>query len=171
MPAHHPPYFIVAFETGARTSELPALTRDPLDRKAGTLLIDAARVRGIDKGTKTGNTRVVHLTQAAISTLRELPTRFSRGHVFLAYDGQPYQKAKHINRLGWTPALKVSGVRWHRAYNCRHTRASLGLMAGQNPAFLSRQLGHSLAIFLSTYARWMDGAQDRLEMDKLNKQL
>ena len=131
----------------------------------------AARVRGIDKGTKTGNTRVVHLTQAAISTLRELPTRFSGGHVFLAYDGQPYQKANHINRLGWTPALKVAGVRWRRAYNCRHTRASLGLMAGQNPAFLSRQLGHSLAIFLSTYARWMDGAQDRLEMDKLNKQL
>jgi integrase len=167
LPDRYRPYFVLAFETGARTSELLALTWDRLDLAAGTMRVETARVRGQEKGTKTGSERVVLLTPAALTALRGLPTRFAGGHVFVTERGQPFQKANHINRLGWTPALKRAGVRWRRAYNCRHTRASLGLMAGQSPAFLAGQLGHSIAVLLSRYARWISSDADRAEMEKL----
>ena len=41
------------------------------------------------------------------------------------------------------------------------------LMAGMTPAFCARQLGHSIEMFLRTYARWIDGAQNEAEMDRL----
>lgn len=167
MPDRYRPYFVLAFESGARTSELLALTWSCVDLSAATMRIDSARVRGQAKGTKTSSARVVLLTPAAVAALRELPTRFKGGHVFETEFGKPYQKANHINRLGWTPALERAGVRWRRAYNCRHTRASLGLMAGQSPAFLAGQLGHSIAVLLSRYARWISSDADRAEMEKL----
>ncbi len=40
-------------------------------------------------------------------------------------------------------------------------------MAGQTPAFIAKQLGHSVEILLSTYALWLSSENDRLEMEKL----
>jgi integrase len=41
------------------------------------------------------------------------------------------------------------------------------LMAGMTPAFIAKQLGHSIQILLSRYARWIDGEGDWAEMRKL----
>ena len=49
----------------------------------------------------------------------------------------------------------------------RHTYATHMLMCGANPAFAAKQLGHSLEIFLKTYAKWIDGKQNALEMSKI----
>ena len=49
----------------------------------------------------------------------------------------------------------------------RHTYATMLLMAGVRPAFAARQLGHSVEVFLRTYARWLDGAADSDELAKL----
>lgn len=39
---------------------------------------------------------------------------------------------------------------------------------GRNaPAFCAKQLGHSFEMFLTTYAKWMDGEQNALEMARL----
>ena len=49
----------------------------------------------------------------------------------------------------------------------RFTYASLGLRAGAKPAFLARQLGHTLNTFYRTYATWIEGQdedQDQLEL-------
>ena len=54
-----------------------------------------------------------------------------------------------------------------RSYNMRHSYATAMLMAGMTPAFCARQLGHSIEMFLRTYARWIDGAQNAAEMDRL----
>lgn len=35
------------------------------------------------------------------------------------------------------------------------------------PAYCARQLGHSVEIFLTTYARWIDGDLDSAEMARL----
>ena len=39
-------------------------------------------------------------------------------------------------------------------------------MSGANPAFLAKQLGHSLEMFFSVYANWINGDDDR-EMAKI----
>ncbi len=67
----------------------------------------------------------------------------------------------------WRPTLKALGIRYRPPYNARHTYATMCLMAGMTPAFIAKQLGHSLQILLSRYARWIDGEGDWNEMGKL----
>lgn len=159
-------YFGLAFETGARTGELLALTWDRVSFAQGDIVIDKARVRGELTTTKTHSGRRVLLTAAAKDYLLGLDSMWRKGIVFEAQHGKPYQSAHHLNER-FIAACKAAGVRYRRPYNCRHTRASLGLMAGQHAAFIARQLGHSLTMFLTTYARWIDGPRDREEMRKL----
>jgi integrase len=40
-------------------------------------------------------------------------------------------------------------------------------MSGLNPAFIAQQLGHSVQMLLSTYARWINSSSDWSEMEKL----
>jgi integrase len=68
----------------------------------------------------------------------------------------------------WRPILKALGVRYRPPYNCRHTYATICLMSGMNPAFISQQLGHSVQMLLSTYARWINSSSDWSELEKLN---
>ncbi|KVC45225.1 hypothetical protein WI71_15555 [Burkholderia diffusa] len=46
----------------------------------------------------------------------------------------------------------------------RHSYATAMLMSEMAPAFWAKQLGHSIEMFLTTYAKWMDGEQNALEM-------
>jgi integrase len=39
-----------------------------------------------------------------------------------------------------------------RPYDCRHSFASLLLAEGRQPLYVAQQLGHSLAVLLSTYS-------------------
>jgi len=45
------------------------------------------------------------------------------------------------------------------------------LMAGMNPAFCATQLGHSIEMFHKTYSKWLHGAQNDLEMQRLEAAL
>jgi len=40
-------------------------------------------------------------------------------------------------------------------------------MSGMNPAFIAQQLGHSVQMLLSTYARWLNASGDWGEMEQL----
>lgn len=40
-------------------------------------------------------------------------------------------------------------------------------MSGLNPAFIPQQLGHSMQMLLSTYARWINSSSDWGELEKL----
>lgn len=53
----------------------------------------------------------------------------------------------------------------------RHTCATMVLMASITPAFCAKQLGHSVEMFLRTYAKWIDGDQNDLEMQRLEAAL
>ncbi len=74
-----------------------------------------------------------------------------------------------FRRSFWTPTFKQLGIRYRRPYNMRHSYATAMLMAGMTPAFCAKQLGHSIEMFLRTYARWMDGAQNEVEMARLER--
>lgn len=59
------------------------------------------------------------------------------------------------------------GIRPRRQYDTRHTYATLCLTARMNPAFIANQLGHSVEMLLSTYAKWISSASDWRELHKL----
>ncbi|VXC37587.1 hypothetical protein PSEUDO8Z_100276 [Pseudomonas sp. 8Z] len=40
-------------------------------------------------------------------------------------------------------------------------------MSGLNPAFIAQQLGHSVQMLLSTYARWINSSSGWGELEKL----
>jgi integrase len=55
-------------------------------------------------------------------------------------------------------------------YDTRHTYATMCLMADMNPAFIANQLGHSVQMLLSTYAKWLNSTSDWSELKKLENQ-
>jgi len=65
--------------------------------------------------------------------------------------GSPEQRVPVPNELG---------IRRRPPYNCRHTYATIRSMSGLNPAFIAQQLGHSVQMLLSTYARWINSSND-----------
>ena len=44
-------------------------------------------------------------------------------------------------------------------------------MAGMNPAFIANQLGHSVQMLLSTYAKWLNSSTDWSELGKLENSM
>lgn len=64
--------------------------------------------------------------------------------------------------------LKQLGIRHRRAYNTRHTYATMLLMAGVNLHFVANQLGHSPIMTATVYAKWISGEADRAELAKLD---
>ena len=48
-----------------------------------------------------------------------------------------------------------------------HTYATMCLMANMNAAFIANQLGHSVQMLLSTYAKWINSTSDWTELNKL----
>jgi integrase len=64
-------------------------------------------------------------------------------------------------------ALERLKNRWRHQYDCRYTYATLCLMANMNTAFIANQLGHSVQMLLSTYAKWINSTSDWTELNKL----
>jgi integrase len=52
-----------------------------------------------------------------------------------------------------------------RPYDLRHSFASLLLAEGKQPIWCAEQRGHTLAVFLSTYAHLIDEFEDRERID------
>ncbi|VWM20529.1 tyrosine-type recombinase/integrase [Burkholderia lata] len=163
------------FWTGLRTSEIFGLRWRNVDLRGGTILIADALVRGERKDrTKTAVARTVRLNSRALNALerQRLFTEISGAAIF--HDpryGVRWEDERAFRRSFWTPTLKRIGIRYRRPYNMRHSYATAMLMAGMTPAFCARQLGHSVDTFLTTYARWLDGRHDAIEMARLEASL
>ncbi len=145
--------------------------RENVDMASGTALIAEALVRGVHKDrTKTNVARTIKLNSRATDALQRqrAHTQLAGGAVFNdPRFGKPWVDERAFRRSFWTPTLKRLGIRYRRPYNMRHTYATVMLMAGMNPAFCARQLGHSVEMFHRTYAKWLDGEQNDREMERL----
>jgi len=156
-------YFLLAFETGMRTAELMGLRAE--DFRGKRLHLERTMVLRQYKPMKIKQTRTIIMSQRLQDALREAPRHIS-GHMWINSLGQLLKDPKVFNKA-WRVALSTTGIRYRRAYNCRHTRASLGLSAGQTPAWLAKQLGHDLRTFFARYADYIDSNSDDAEMAKL----
>jgi integrase len=168
-------YFETAFFSGLRPSEEIALKWPNVDFRRQQARIDAARVRFIDKDTKTHQARDIDLQTHAMAALHRQKehTFLAGGHVFMnPVTGEPFVDTADAVRVVWRPTLKALGIRDRDARQTRHTFATLCLMAGMNPAYVSRQMGHKNAkMFFEVYSKWIDGAANDRERAKMDAML
>ncbi len=172
-------YFQFAFYTGMRPSEIAALRWDEVDMSTQSAHVCRIIADGqVHERTKTGQTRIVLLNSRAMAALDEAKRiATNRAKRNLAHRNSPYvfppaKVAEYITQTSTTDryfklALAKLGLRDRPQYNARHTYATMCLMAGMNPAFIAQQLGHSVQMLLSTYARWLNSTTDWQELNKL----
>ncbi len=164
-------YFEVAFFTGCRPSELIALHWDKDFDKFNKLLnISKSRVCGVEKNvTKTHTSRTIHLNDRAYNALlRQHQLTKGREHIFICPEtDEPFYNEKPP-RLRLQKAMQELGIRGRRAYNTRHTYATILLTSGVNPFFAANQMGHSLQMMLKRYAKWIDVDKSKAEIAKIN---
>lgn len=159
--------------TGLRSSEIYGLRWGSVDFNRAEIKVHEALVFGEHKAsTKTESSRMVLLTKRALEILKfQKKFTFMEGNdafVFTnPYDDLPWHSEKSIRNKYWIPTLRALGIRYRRPYNLRHTNATMRLMSGQKIGYAAGQMGHSIEMFTRTYARWLDGEQDRVELEKL----
>jgi integrase len=163
-------YLQFQFFSGLRTSEAIALTWSNVDVNKGEILVDAVNVYDEEQdSTKTSTSRVVKLPREALAAVLS-QKRFTANSSKVFHDpyyNEPWLYHRITRAAFWSTTLKRLGIRHRRTYNTRHTYATIGLMAGVNPAFMARQLGHSLDMFFKVYAKWIDGQHDERELVKI----
>lgn len=167
-------YLQFQFFTGLRTSEAIALSWANVDTNKGEILVEEVNVYDEEQdSTKTSTARVVKLTREALAAvLAQKKYTAGSSKVFHdAYYNEPWLYHRITRAAFWKTTLKRLGIRHRRTYNTRHTYATIGLMAGVNPAFMARQLGHSLEGFFRVYAKWIDGKHDDRELAKIEAAL
>lgn len=159
------------FFSGLRTSEAIALEWSNVDLNLGEVKVDVVNVYDEEQdSTKTSTVRIVKLPREAVAALiaQKKFTHTSGSKVFNdPYYNEPWIYHRITRAAFWTTTLKRLGIRHRRTYNTRHTFATIGLMAGANPAYMARQLGHSLEMFFKVYAKWIDGQNDERELAKI----
>lgn len=178
MVAHYPPqvanYIEAKFFTGLRTGESFGQQWPDVDLVAGRVVVHESVVAGKQKdSTKTHRSRMVFLNSRAMHAFegQRKHTYLKGAHVFddprdgARWGGEPKF------RFYWLQTLTRLKIRHRPPYNTRHTYATMMLMAGMTPAFCAGQMGHSVEIFLRTYAKWIPGAGDATEMAKLESSL
>lgn len=113
-----------------------------------------------ETGTKTHRERRVDLVEDALAVLRAQQESGTKRNVFES-GGKPVSVNSFRDR--WTPWLKRAEVPYRNPYTMRHTYASRLISAGLPPAYVATQLGHSVQILLSVYARWLPRERPDLE--------
>lgn len=168
-------FFEFSFYTGMRPGEAMALRWSEVDTRTRKARVCRIRLYGkIQERTKTKTSREVLLNDQALQALEKArPLTAARSDYVFAPEGsgdksELYVRSETGPKRYWLLALRKLGMRHRRMYDTRHTYATMCLMAGMNPAFIASQLGHSVQILLSTYARWISSPNDWSELEKLD---
>ncbi|WP_168382693.1 site-specific integrase [Acinetobacter indicus] len=171
------PYYTIRFFTGMRTSEIDGLQWKNIDLQRREIHIREALVNGVLGGTKTyGSDRTIQMSDRVYQAFLQQKNLNSgkSEFVFCNRDGGPLDY-RLVNKRVWHPLLRYLGLKPRRAYQTRHTAATLWLSAGENPEWIARQLGHSTTEMLfRVYSRYIpnvtrrDGSAFEAMLEKLN---
>lgn len=169
-PAFWRPYFITAFKTSARPSEMAALKWGDVDLKRGTARIRAGRARGHEGPPKTpSSVRDLDLLPEVVGALRDQRREQSRrrlksgvgrrcrpeDYVFVGPHGG-HLNMNFIRDHIWYPTLEEAKLRRRVFYQTRHTFASNALAASEDPFWVARMMGHkTVKTLFETYARFI----------------
>ena len=168
-------FFEFSFYTGMRPGEAMALRWSEVDTSKRTARVCRIRIYGkIQERTKTKKSREVLLNDRALHAIEKArPLTEMRSDYVFAPEGSGKKEELFIHsetgpKRYWLSAMRKLGFRHRRMYDTRHTYATMCLMSGMNPAFIAAQLGHSVQVLLSTYAKWISSPSDWAELEKLN---
>ncbi len=153
------------FWTGLRIGELIALQWNDIDWIHGTAFIHRNNVRGNIKETKTvAGTRTIKLLPDAMGALKaqKAISFLADKEIFIdPRSGNGFPDDMTLRYRFWRHILKKSGVRYREPKQMRHTYASMMLTAGENPAWVARQMGHTnMTTTIKKYARWLPEGDD-----------
>lgn len=166
------PYYTIRFFTGMRTSEIDGLKWDCVNFDRREISIKEALVNGELGPPKTlGSQRDIAMSQLVYDAFIEQRRRtYGKSEfVFCNSQGNPLEY-RNVNRRVWKPTLEMLGLKHRRAYQTRHTAATLWLSAGENPEWIARQMGHSSTEMLfRVYSRYVPDVtrQDGSAIDNL----
>lgn len=171
------PYYTVRFFTGLRTSEIDGLKWKNVNFERREIYIKEALVNGILGPTKTdGSNRTIQMSPKVYEVLKiqkQITSKRSE-FVFCNRAGEALDY-RLVNRRVWHPLLRHLRLESRRAYQSRHTAATLWLSAGENPEWIARQLGHSTTEMLfRVYSRYVpnmtrrDGSAFEAMLDRVN---
>ena len=171
------PYYTIRFFTGMRTSEIDGLQWKNIDLQRREIHIREALVNGVLGGTKTyGSDRTIQMNDRVYQAFLQQKSlnNGKSDFVFCNRDGGPLDY-RLVNKRVWHPILRFLGLTPRRAYQTRHTAATLWLSAGENPEWIARQLGHSTTEMLfRVYSRYIpnvtrrDGSAFEAMLERLN---
>ena len=163
------PFIILAAASGARRGELLSLTWSDVDLRNGLITISKSLTdpeTGLEvKGTKTGQTRHVGISQTTIEILLEHRAKIEEERrlfgpdykphnlVFPRPDGDFYNPSQITNRIG--EFMKEAGVN-ASLHKLRHYNASTMLSKGVPITVVSKRLGHAnSSVTLNIYSHAM----------------
>ncbi|WP_111745667.1 tyrosine-type recombinase/integrase [Salinisphaera orenii] len=151
-------YYTVRFFTGMRTAEIHGLKWKHVDFERREILIRETLVNGQTESTKTdGSEREIHMSEPVYQALhrQQQATGSVSEYVFCTRKGTPLSN-NNVTKRVWYPLLRHLGLRKRRAYQTRHTAATLWLAAGENPEWIARQMGHtSTEMLFRVYSRYV----------------
>ena len=160
-----------------RTSEIDGLQWENIDLQRREIHIREALVNGVLGGTKTyGSDRTIQMSDRVYQAFLQQKSlnNGKSSFVFCNRDGGPLDY-RLVSKRVWHPLLRFLGLKPRRAYQTRHTAATLWLSAGENPEWIARQLGHSTTEMLfRVYSRYIpnvtrrDGSAFEAMLEKLN---
>ena len=111
--------------------------------------------RRMVNSTKTSVRRRVYVPTWVRPILDNHTTRFKRSNIFLNSFGEFYKDTDDFNEA-WKAAHTRARKTYRIPYTLRHTRAAELLSQGVSAALAAKQLGHSVAMFLSVYSEYLE---------------
>ncbi len=163
--------------TGMRIGEAAGLAWEDVDLERGFLWVRRGYSKRRLSTPKTGKGRCVDMSrqlQAVLVDYREVKTiegavqgKGPSPWVFGGPDGIPLDYETFTRKV-WKPLLCSAGLRYRGPHQLRHTYASLLLIQGESPAYVSKQLGHaSIKMTVDLYGHFIPGA-NRQAVDRLD---
>jgi integrase len=165
----------VRFFTGMRTGEVHGLKWKYIDFERRLILVRESIVLNEEDELKTdGSLRDIQMTELVFGALQEQfkATGPLSEYVFCTRRGKPIDNQNFLNRV-WAPLLRHLEIQHRRAYQMRHTAATLWLASGEAPEWIARQLGHtSTEMLFRVYSRYVPNLtrRDGSAMERLLKQ-
>ena len=148
--------FLTLFWTGARVSEVLALTYGDLDFKNSTILINKSYWKGDVTAPKTkGSIRKIKIPSLLNTALEDYTRNL--------YGVEPRHRIFEAS-IAWLNALlKNSNLKNSTVHDLRHSHASILIGNGANIVSVSKRLGHSNpTMTLNVYAHLLPDGEDKL---------
>ncbi len=165
-------YFTLRFFSGMRTGEVHGLKWKYIDFERRLILVRESIVLGEEDELKTdGSSRDIQMSQVVLDALRAqyVITGGKSEYVFCNQAFNPIDNKNFVNRV-WSPLLRHLGLVHRKAYQMRHSAATLWLASGEAPEWIARQLGHtSTEMLFRVYSRFVPNLtrNDGSAMDRL----